>query len=150
MRWALWLGVVAVAGAIAGPAEARDRLTTKTSIEQARIDRTYPSASLTKAMLMVAYGSLGLGRVAHLAGMRDFTFRGVLFEAGVTAGDQARFSARIDRLVPRRHRAYALRLLGSIVSYQRWGVPPEATIEGIAERLLDPPARPTARYRPSG
>jgi hypothetical protein len=193
--------------------------------------RTYPAASVTKAMLMVAvlrsarhrrlsgsergllnpmitlsdndaaralfarYGSLGLDRVAHAARMRHFTSRGALFEARIAAGDQARFFARIDRLVPRRHRRYARYLLRSIVSYERWGIPPaarahhlrvffkggwrshithqvallerskrhrvalavltespsmaygEATIEGIARRVLSPPFRLRARYR---
>ena len=40
----------------------------------------------------------------------------------IDVADQTRFFLHIDRYVPRRHRRYALRLLGSIVPAQRWGI----------------------------
>jgi hypothetical protein len=125
-------------------------------------DRTYPAASVAKAMLLVAalrearhrelthdelaligpmihrssnktarklfarYGSLGLERVAQLAGMRWFDSRGTLFEGTIAARDQVRLFVRIDRLIPKRHRAYARHLLSHIVERQRWGIPPAA------------------------
>jgi hypothetical protein len=42
--------------------------------------------------------------------------------SSVDAADQSRYLLHIDRLVPRRHRAFALRLLGSVVGSQHWGI----------------------------
>jgi D-alanyl-D-alanine dipeptidase len=119
--------------------------------------RTYVSASVTKAMMLVAYlraigrrsanaeergvlgpmitrsdnyaadaiygrvGDPGLLRVARRARMRHFSVAGYWASARITAADQARFFLQVDRLVPRPNRAYARRLLSSIVDYERWG-----------------------------
>jgi len=126
-----------------------------------RLRAPFLSASLVKAMLLVAYldrpevarralgarerkllapmitrsdndaatavrdtvGNGGLRRVAAAAGMRDFAPARSWGSSRVTAGDQARFFLRIDRLVPERHRDYARRLLSSVVPRQRWGIP---------------------------
>jgi Beta-lactamase enzyme family len=67
-------------------------------------------------------GGDGLRRVARLARMTDFRF--VPWHWGhseTTARDQARFFYRIQSLLPRRHRTYALGLLERIVPSQRWG-----------------------------
>jgi len=126
-------------------------------------ERAYPSASVLKAMLLVAYlnrpavrgralndrergllepmirrsanepatyfvrllGHAPLDRLAERAGMRRF--RLVISPWGtsqITAEDQARFFSRIDLLTPARHRAYARRLLATVVPSQRWGIPP--------------------------
>jgi hypothetical protein len=72
------------------------------------------------------YYSLGdapLYRLAERAGMRRFDVYGYWGNAMLTAADQARFMARIDRLVARRHRAFARALLCSIVPWQSWGIP---------------------------
>ncbi|HSK16511.1 MAG TPA: serine hydrolase [Gaiellaceae bacterium] len=120
-----------------------------------------PSASLLKAMLLVAYlnrssvkgraltdadrgllrpmirwsdnatatqvlgivGESGLNRVARRADMLHFRLRSPWGLSTTSARDQARFFWRIDRLVPARHRPYALRLLNRIVPAQRWGIP---------------------------
>jgi Beta-lactamase enzyme family len=123
--------------------------------------RTFPSASVLKAMLMVAYLNqpsvrdrplrraerrlvgpmitrsdnaaattvlqrVGAGRLralARRAGMRRFTpVTGIWGHSRINAEDQARFFLRIDRLTAPRHRAYAMRLLRSIVPRQRWGI----------------------------
>jgi hypothetical protein len=72
----------------------------------------------------VAYGwvgDAGLLALARRAHMRDLTVAGYWASTLFSAADQARFFLRVDRLVPRRSRGYARRLLSSIVGYQRWG-----------------------------
>ena len=127
-----------------------------------RTTRPVRSASVVKAMLMVAYldrpsvrrrplrgadrallapmirrsgnaaadrvqvivGPHGLPRVARRARMMRFVAGTNGFWGGsvIDARDQTRLFLRIDRLVPRRHRAYAMRLLRTVVPRQRWGV----------------------------
>jgi Beta-lactamase enzyme family len=124
------------------------------------VERTVPSASVVKAMLLVAYlrwpgvrdralhprerallgpmirrsdntaasrvcnvvGTGGLERLARRARMRRFHATRPWGLSTIDVADQTRFFLGIDRLVPRRHRRYALRLLGSIVPAQRWGI----------------------------
>ena len=125
-------------------------------------DQAFPSASVVKAMMLVAYlrqpsvrardlrpgdrnlltpmvrwssnkdasaisvklGFGALDRLARRAGMTDFVeaTQDCWGCARVTARDQTRFFLGIDRLLPRRHRAYGLGLLARIVPRQRWGV----------------------------
>jgi beta-lactamase class A len=71
------------------------------------------------------YHDLGSGpvlRLARRAHMKRFSIP-ALFEARITAADQARLFARLDPLVPNPHRAYARALLAGIVAEQRWGIP---------------------------
>jgi hypothetical protein len=122
--------------------------------------RTMSSASVVKAMLMVAYlnrrgirgrrlddadrallgpmirrssnaaanqvygivGSDGLYRLARRVGMRNFTAMPVWGGSQITAADQSKFFLHMERYVVARHRDTAMRLLGSIVGYQRWGI----------------------------
>jgi beta-lactamase class A len=121
----------------------------------------YRSASIVKAMLLVAYlrrhdvrrralhvgeralldpmirmsdngaadavnarvGLPALRALARRVGMRNFLPYPVWGGSTVTAADQARLFLRIDRLVPQRHRTYAMTLLRGIVAGQRWGIP---------------------------
>ena len=119
--------------------------------------RRYISASVSKAMMLVAYlrqiaprrpnaaeraalgpmitmsdngradaiyarvGDGGLLAVAKRAGMRDLTVAGYWGSVFFSATDQARFFRRLPSMVPRRSRAYARRLLSSIIDAQRWG-----------------------------
>ena len=123
--------------------------------------RLYPSASVVKAMLLVAelrrlhelglpldpatedlleamitysdndaadaiyarVGDPGLVAVAQSTGMRRFTVAGYWGNAQVTAADLARFFSRVRKLLPRPYRRTGLRLLGSVIPEQRWGVP---------------------------
>jgi hypothetical protein len=123
--------------------------------------RGYPSASVSKSMLLVAalrrvgnrdpvprdlalqldpmirisdndaahvvFRRLGGDRafrdVARAARLRRVRFNGTWPNLRISAGDVARFFLRADRLVPRRHRPYARRLLQRIDHAQSWGVP---------------------------
>jgi hypothetical protein len=126
-----------------------------------RAARTFPSASVLKPMLMLAYldrpsvrsrrlkatdrallapmirrsdnasasrilgivGTAGLRRVARRAGMERFTpVTPIWGHSRITAEDQSGFFLRLPELLPPRHRAYALELLGTIVPAQRWGI----------------------------
>jgi hypothetical protein len=121
----------------------------------------YHSASVLKAMLLVAYLDRGsvrhrsltdsdrsildpmithsdndaanrciqivgldaLRALARRAHMKHFTpAYPVWGNSIITASDQAHFFYRIDRYVTERHRDYAMHLLASITSSQRWGV----------------------------
>jgi hypothetical protein len=125
-----------------------------------RVWRTAPTASVLKAMLLVAYlrrasvrsrplrradrrllepmvrrsddvaatrvkdlvGNRALRRLARRAGMRRFSTHPVWGLSRFCAADGARLMLRVDRLTPDGHRAYALRLLGSLARSQRWGI----------------------------
>jgi hypothetical protein len=128
-----------------------------------RTYRVYGSASVLKAMLLVAYlhrpsvrgraltdrerallepmirwsanepasylvslmGAGPLNRLARRAHMGHFRLVTPLWGLSeITALGQARFFRRIDKLLPPRHRAYALNLLNTIIPAQRWGIPP--------------------------
>ena len=68
-------------------------------------------------------GTDGLRRLADRTGMRRFSpATPVWSHSIITAREQARFFLRIDSFTPPRHRRYVLRLLGTIVPWQRWGV----------------------------
>ena len=124
------------------------------------VGRGVPSASVVKAMLLVAYlrqpdvrgrrlraadrallgpmirrsdnaaasqvcnivGTAGLARLARRVHMRHFHATRPWGLSTINVADQTRFFLHIDQRVPRRHRRYAMRLLGSIVPAQRWGI----------------------------
>lgn len=71
-------------------------------------------------------GEAALHRVADDAGFDHFSTQPLWGLSTITAGSQARFMYRIERFIPKRHRAYAMGLLSRIVKRQRWGIPPVA------------------------
>jgi len=81
------------------------------------------SDNVTATSVRNIVGDAGLVRLARRAGMRRFRPASPVWGlSSVDAADQSRYLLHIDRLVPKRHRAYALRLLGSVVGSQRWGI----------------------------
>jgi Beta-lactamase enzyme family len=131
--------------------------------------RRYASASVIKAMFLVAYlhrvraegrgltgyerallapmirvsdndaaaavygllGSARIERLAKAAGMRFFEGIPEHWASGqIAALDQARFFARLEKLVPPRFYRYARRLLRTIVDWQTWGIPAVARPRG--------------------
>ena len=67
-------------------------------------------------------GNAAVVRFARRIGMTRFAIASIWGLSRITARDQTRFFLRLDRYVPARHRAYALRLLRTIVASQRWGL----------------------------
>jgi beta-lactamase class A len=82
------------------------------------------SDNVTATRVLAIVGSGAMYRVARRARMRDFSLRSPWGLSLTSARDQAVFFYRIDRLVPRRHRPFALYQLRAIVPSQRWGIPP--------------------------
>ncbi len=71
-------------------------------------------------------GEGALHELARDAGMDSFTTQPTWGLSTITAREQARFVYRLERFIPKRHRAYAMQLLTRIVRSQRWGIPPVA------------------------
>jgi hypothetical protein len=130
--------------------------------------RTFVSASVIKAMLLVAYlrkldahhqgldsnsravlypmihvsdnsaatttwrgvGNARLYRLAHDAGMTDFSIFGIWASAHFSPADQAKFFYKQDSLIPRQFRHYARALLSGISGAQSWGIPHVARPDG--------------------
>ena len=61
-------------------------------------------------------------RLAHDAGMRNFSYNSVWGLSRDSSRDQARFMYHLERFIPREHRHYARKLLSGIVPSQRWGI----------------------------
>jgi beta-lactamase class A len=83
--------------------------------------RRSDNAAATKVLAYV--GAARVRAAARRVGMRRFRLATGLWGASrIDASDQTRFFLHLEAHVVARHRATALRLLGTIVPSQRWGV----------------------------
>ena len=80
------------------------------------------SDNVTATRIRDLVGVGALRAIARRAGMTDFRPAPVWGLSRTSARDQARLFARLERVLPARHRLYALRLLAGVVPAQRWGV----------------------------
>jgi hypothetical protein len=82
--------------------------------------RRSDDVTATRARSVV--GDARLRRLGRAAGMRDLRLASVWGLSRTSARDQVELFRRLDDLLPARHRAYANRLLETVVPSQRWGV----------------------------
>lgn len=80
-------------------------------------------------------GDARLRRLGRAAGLRDLRLAPVWGLSRTSARDQVALFRRLDGLLPARHRAYANRLLETVVPAQRWGVGEVALPDGWRLRL---------------
>jgi hypothetical protein len=80
------------------------------------------SDNTTATHIRNVVGNGALVRLARRAGMRRFRVHPVWGLSLTTVRDQTLLFLRLERLLPDRHEAYALRLLRTIVPSQRWGM----------------------------
>lgn len=67
-------------------------------------------------------GNGALQELANRVGMSHFATAQIWGETQITARDQTKLFLHIDSYIARRHRAYAMGLLASVVRAQRWGI----------------------------
>jgi hypothetical protein len=68
-------------------------------------------------------GAARIDRTAHRVGMPSFHLVTPCWGCSlITAREQSRFFLHLDARVPARHRAFAMRLLRTVVHTQRWGI----------------------------
>ena len=82
------------------------------------------SANAPASTIFQRVGARSLYKLAREAGMSGFSTNPVWGSSLIKPSDQARFLFEIERFIPERHRAYALRLMTEIIPPQRWGIPP--------------------------
>jgi hypothetical protein len=82
--------------------------------------RRSDDATATRVRMLV--GDARLRRLARATGMRDLRLARIWGLSRTSARDQVELFRRLDDALPARHRAYARRLLETVVPSQRWGV----------------------------
>jgi beta-lactamase class A len=98
-----------------------------TGSERAQLDAMITHSDNDAATAIYSrVGEAALYRVAHDVGLDHFSTQPLWGLSTITAASQARFMYRIQRYIPSRHRAFAMKLLTRIVRRQRWGIPPVA------------------------
>ena len=80
------------------------------------------SDNVTATTVRNLVGDGALRRLAQRAGMTRFEVAPKWGLSRISPRDQTRLWLRFESFVPKRHRAYAMRLLRRIVPKQRWGV----------------------------
>jgi beta-lactamase class A len=82
------------------------------------------SANAPASEIYLKVGAAALQELARDAGMKGFSTGPTWGSSRIAPGSQARFLYELERYIPKRHTAYALRLMSDIVDRQRWGIPP--------------------------
>jgi hypothetical protein len=80
------------------------------------------SDSVAATVVRNVVGVRRIERLARAAGMRDFRYNPVWGLSRTSPRDQVRFIFHLQRLIPKRHRAYGRWLLSHVVRSQRWGI----------------------------
>lgn len=78
------------------------------------------------AVVSELVGDRAVSGLAARVGMEQFQYQDAWGLSRTSPADQVALMGQLDRLLPPRHRAFARRILGGVVSSQRWGVWPEA------------------------
>jgi len=80
------------------------------------------SNNAAASAIVVRLGPARIERIARRSGMPSFHLASPWGHSPITAREQTRFMLHLEQQLPPRHRAYALRLLRTIVPTQRWGL----------------------------
>jgi hypothetical protein len=80
------------------------------------------SDSVAATVVRDVVGVRRIGRLARVAGMRDFRYNPIWGLSRTSPRDQGRFLYHLQHYIPRGHRAYARYLLSHVVRSQRWGI----------------------------